>query len=190
MIRHPFKKKAAKAVQPPASPDDAPPARYKWMSLEEAQKTLLKAVLDSDMGVAESIAYYHPDCHNWIIPMGGSIGGERMVAPLVHYPAASGNHTMLQWLIKRGANLEAYDNVFSCTALYRAAFNGDRATVEILLAAGADPAAQTRGHTPVTAAQEARARGHADVADLIEGKDAAHAMPKTLRVKRMHFREG
>ncbi len=192
MIKGLFNKKAQHAApKPPVPvPDDAPPARYKWMSLDEAYEEMKAAVIAGDIGIAESIAYYHPQCHDWHVKVKMYIGGEQVVVPLVHFPAMDGNHAMLQWLIKRGANLEARDNLHTCTALYHAASRGHREAVETLLAAGADPAAQTHGHTPQTVAQAARANGHADLAELIEGKNAAVALPKTLRVERMHFREG
>lgn len=182
------RKQQAVAVSAPPV-DDAPPARYRFMDGEEARATLLRAVLDGDMGVAESIAYYHPDCHNWIITAkGASIGGEAIFAPILHYATDSNDPRMLNWLIARGADLEARDNVFKCTALYRAAEWGKAAVVAALLKAGADPFTQTQmGIRSVSADHIATDRGFADVAAIIVAAQQSRMQPRVLTAPKLPF---
>lgn len=59
----------------------------------------------------------------------------------------SGHHTLIQWLLERGANVNARAEAESRhTALHSAAWNGDLAMVKLLVEAGADRAARDELH--------------------------------------------
>ncbi|NNE44994.1 MAG: ankyrin repeat domain-containing protein [Gemmatimonadetes bacterium] len=58
------------------------------------------------------------------------------------------------------------------TPLHYAAHRNDRASVELLLARGADPSLRTRIDDRETAAEAARAQGYGDLADFLETRPA------------------
>jgi ankyrin repeat protein len=57
-----------------------------------------------------------------------------------------GHCDLVQWLLRRGANVNARSSEGSHTALHSAAWNGDLAMVKLLVAAGADVHARDEGH--------------------------------------------
>ncbi len=85
------------------------------------------------------------------------------VAPL-HSAAAGGHAEIVKLLVERGAEVDVRQQG-GFTPLHSAAQNGDRPSVELLLERGADPAA--RNDDGASAADLARAAGHADLADRL-----------------------
>jgi hypothetical protein len=92
----------------------------------------------------------------------------RGYTPLM-WAAAVGSIELSTFLLESGAqvNWRAIDDA---TAIYLAAANGATGVVKLLLAGGADPAAARNGRTP---RQAAVARGHADLAALLEQAERA-----------------
>lgn len=89
-------------------------------------------------------------------------------APLSHEmndAARAGNTVQVQTLIRQGAPVDARDRL-GRTALMLAAMHSQTATVQKLLALGANPALVD--HEGLTAAQLARRQGHARLADQLE----------------------
>jgi ankyrin repeat protein len=88
------------------------------------------------------------------------------VAPL-HSALASRNAELARLLVERGADVNAVQRD-DYTPLHEAAQNGDQATAAYLLEHGANPRARLGGGQ--TPADVARAAGHADLADWLEGR--------------------
>ena len=85
------------------------------------------------------------------------------VRPL-HSAAAGGHTAVCRLLIERGADVNAVQRG-SFTPLMAAAQNGDGELIEMLLAAGADPAARTDDGR--SAADLARDAGHRTLAERL-----------------------
>jgi ankyrin repeat protein len=84
------------------------------------------------------------------------------------------HHSLVEWLITRGANVNARSSAPSRhTALHSASWNGDLPMVKMLLAAGADPAAIDDEHNGTP-------RDWADVAIDIENNPACRAVVEHL----------
>ncbi len=93
-------------------------------------------------------------------------GNPMRVMPL-HSAASARNLPAVRLLLEHGAPVNARQHL-GWTAIHAAAQNGDRAMVELLLQHGADPKAPNdEGKTP---AMVAKAKGHAELAALLEGK--------------------
>jgi len=60
--------------------------------------------------------------------------------------AAFGHHDLVQWLLARGANVNAGSSTGAWTALHSAAWEGDLQMVKILVAAGADVTVREKDH--------------------------------------------
>jgi ankyrin repeat protein len=87
----------------------------------------------------------------------------QQVTPL-HSAIAGGHATIARFLVERGANVNARQEL-GFTPLMEAAQNGDAPLVDYLLQHGADPAlARDDGHTAADCALEA---GHAEVASKL-----------------------
>ena len=82
-----------------------------------------------------------------------------------------GHHDLVEWLLSRGANVNARSDAESRhTALHSAAWNGDLQMVKLLLAAGADPDIHDEQHdgTPLGWADTARViTNNAACADVV-----------------------
>jgi hypothetical protein len=91
----------------------------------------------------------------------------RGFTPLM-WAAAGGSLELTTYLLENGARVDwrAHDGA---TALYCAAANGAIDVVKLLLGRGADPSTARAGTTP---RQAALARGHADLAGLLEQAEA------------------
>lgn len=129
--------------QPVVSPAPCPAVDYATMPRVQAHDAFFKAVLDDDTGTMNLIYAAYPSAATWQSPINPSSTASSQPIPLIHY-AAVGNGDALRWLLDKGVDVECVDAWwFKCTPLYLAASRGNLATVEILLAAGADPYAQS-----------------------------------------------
>lgn len=84
---------------------------------------------------------------------------------LLHYAARQGNAQAVQYLLSKGATVDALDS-FGCTALDRAASAGHTDCVKLLLAAGASPdaPADDAAGSPLS---KAAAQGHTECVRLL-----------------------
>lgn len=97
---------------------------------------------------------------------------------LLHYAAMHGHAGAVQYLLSKGATVDALDPA-DCTALEWAAGEGHADCVKLLLAAGACPNAVSQD-AEVSPLSEAAAQGHADCVKLLleAGADATAAAHK------------
>jgi len=86
------------------------------------------------------------------------------VTPL-HYAASRGDVSILEYLVKMGANVNSRASM-EHTPLYMAAMYGNKDAVKFLLSSGADPYLGRRGVTPAMIAWQQR---HYDLANYISG---------------------
>ena len=99
------------------------------------------------------------------------------------YASADGLHALAVYLCdEASAVLDATDDV-GCTALWNAAYNGQRATSLLLMGRGADTAIKgtEEGFPPCTAVQAARRNGNPGLADLIEAEVRLRGRDTTRR---------
>ena len=86
--------------------------------------------------------------------------------------AKGGYFEIVIHLLANGAAIDAIDSEYGETALAAAAFNGQPATVKVLLEKGASVNPRNKeGRTPLSVARE---RGHQEIVKLLEaagGKD-------------------
>jgi ankyrin repeat protein len=112
-------------------------------------RTTLEALIDADPRIAESDAVF----------MGA---------------VDFGHHELVQWLLERGANINARSDAPTNTALHSAAWNGDLRMVKLLVEAGANRAAMDDEHhnTPL---------GWAEVAATVTNNPACNDVADYLR---------
>jgi cytohesin len=88
----------------------------------------------------------------------------------LHVAALSGRADLAQFLLARGADVNARDSEDGVTPLHMAAFNGQRPVAELLLVSKADINARDReGQTPLTLALK---RGQTAIADFLRQRGA------------------
>jgi ankyrin repeat protein len=90
------------------------------------------------------------------------------------YSGRDDRHELLELLLERGADVERR-GINDCTPLHWAAGAGDRRSVELLLAHGADIHARTRIDDVATAKEIAQAGGHSEVATLLDRREKSQA---------------
>ncbi|HYS94096.1 MAG TPA: ankyrin repeat domain-containing protein [Candidatus Acidoferrales bacterium] len=142
------------------------------------------ALLDSDPGLANAVAgdgfgplglasfFGHEPVLRQLLEHGAKVdeasSNDMRVMPL-HSAAAARSVPIARLLLEHGAPVNARQGRGSLgfTPLMEAAFNGQADMVETLLGHGADPG--LRDEEGRSAADHARARGHAAVAERLEG---------------------
>lgn len=125
-----------------------------WTALAWAALLLKTEVIELLVGAGADIDY--------VSPGGKNSGTPLMMAAKKH----DGRDTVAQ-LLSLGAGVNATDQ-FGRTALWMAARYGRLDTIELLLAHGADPTLESTDDKARTAIDIARARGHQEVAAILE----------------------
>ena len=133
------------------------------MSPEDDPESIIKAAGRGDIAAAASLLERHPE---WVAyPQ--RVGG--LNQPL-HFAAGAGHLEMVDYLLGRGAPVDARDRG-GMTPLHRAARNGQRAAMERLIAAGADVRARDHdGRSALYWAIQGYDPGRQSVVDLLLGQ--------------------
>src|SRR5262245_52159992 len=133
------------------------------MSPDDDPESIIRAAGRGDIAAVASILKHHPE---WVAyPQ--RVGGLKQ--PL-HFAAGAGHVEMVDYLLGRGAPVDARDRA-GMTPLHTAAQNGQRAAMERLIAAGADVRARDRdGQSALYWAMEAYDPGRQRVVDLLLGQ--------------------
>lgn len=172
-----------KAKEPTPAQSAALHSPYAHLGQEEACKLLCEAIRDDKLDVIKTIHRHHADAPKWIaVAKGSSVGGEPIATPVIILAASQDRVQIVQWMLQEGADIHARCNVLQAPPLFYAARNGHAATVEALLAAGADPQVGQRGmgmSDPVSPAEAARWSGFTDVAAMIDAAQYAPVLPIT-----------
>lgn len=110
----------------------------------------------------------HGDAVDWLIRHGVDPNATDTVMgwTALGWAASAGDAALVKRLLDAGTDVECQTDEYGRTPLLAAAQAGAADVVDLLLAAGANPAA--RNSSGATAADQARASGHADLAERLD----------------------
>lgn len=113
----------------------------------------------------------HWELANMLVAAGGIVGpGELETRTALHNAAAVGNKEAAEFLVAKGADVEARDGGYDLTPLHVAASCGHKEIAALLIASGADVNAmsgESITFPPRTALHEAASEGYKDVVILL-----------------------
>ncbi|MHC4425345.1 MAG: ankyrin repeat domain-containing protein [Planctomycetota bacterium] len=155
----------------PSSPMFVLPYRHKWQGIDRRNIYGLIESSEPPLSLQEAAGVGKINLVRFLIDGGSEVDGREdgFLKTALHRTAMSGHKNVAEFLLAKGAEVNARDSVVA-SALHYAADKGHKEIAELLIGSGADVNAKNKsGETPL---HYAARNGHKDIAELLVEKGA------------------